>query len=213
MRKAIRHPAKAVNHASRAPRPTAPAPAPGARGTYAALNPATPLEVMVTRAIDQELAWYFVYAENALRRESVGLLPSYAVAAVLSSNPTEDVLLGKAHELARRVEDCLRAVADRHASIIRAVYTPRRWPRNVEAEFHALAPVVVRLVVASDPWPARSAHAGLEEAAAARLSARLMTGKALPLARLKGKARRLFGSAVMAYTKRRAMSGPPLPLS
>jgi hypothetical protein len=203
-----------------APKPAAPAPetppAPRVRRTDVALHPSTPLECLVSRALDQELEWYFVYAETALGRESVALLPSYAVATALSSpssDPTEDVLRGKAHELAQTVQGCLRRLADRHASVLRAIYTPRRWPKNVEAEFQVLAPIVVRLSVATDPWPARSAHAGLEDAAAARLAARLVADRPVPLERLKTQASRLFGTAVVAYTKVRALEGPALGLS
>jgi hypothetical protein len=67
--------------------------------------------------------------------------------------------------------------------------------------------------MASDPWPAKSGHAGLEEATAARLSARLVASRPLPLARLKTQAGRLFGAAVVAYTKLRALEGPALGLS
>jgi hypothetical protein len=178
-----------------------------------ALNPSTALELVVTRAIDQEFEWYFVYAERALGRDGVGLLPSYAAATAVSSNPTDDMLRGKAQTLAQTVQGCLRTLGDRHVSVLRAVYTPRRWPRNIEAEFQTLAPIVVRLVLASDPWPARSAHAGLEDAAAARLSARLIAGRQQQLAPLKARAKRLFGAAVVAYTKLRALEGPALSLS
>jgi hypothetical protein len=203
---------------TKAAAPTRPAgtttvPPPRANRTAVAPNPSTALELMVMRALDQEFEWYFVYAESALGRDSVGLLPSYAATAVVSSNPTDDVLRGRARALARTVQRCLRALGDRHTSVLRAVYTPRRWPKNVEAEFQTLAPIVVRLEMASDPWPARSAHAGLEGAAAARLSARLVAGKERHLAPLKARARRLFGDAVVAYTKLRAMEGPAFSLS
>jgi hypothetical protein len=184
-----------------------------ANRTDMVLKPSKALELVVSRALDQEFEWYFVYAEKALGRDSVGLLPSYAAATVVSSNPTDDTLRGKAQELARTVQGCLRALGDRHASVLRAVYTPRRWPKNVEAEFQVLAPIVVRLAVASDPWPARSAHAGLEDAAAARLSARLVAGRQQHLAPLKARAMRLFGAAVIAYTKLRALGGLALSLS
>ena len=196
--------------AARAAPPAESAPAPRFRRADAALHPSSALETMVSRALDQELEWYFIYAETALGRESVELLPSYAAARVLSSSPTEDTLRIKALELAQTVQGCLRVLADRHASVLRAVYTPRRWPKNVEVEFQALTPVVVRLVVASDPWPARSAHAGLEDATAARLSARLVAAKPLPVARLKTRASRLFGAAVLAYMKVRALEAPAL---
>jgi hypothetical protein len=178
-----------------------------------ALNPSTALELVVTRALDQEFEWYFVYAEKALGRDSVGLLPTYAATMAVSSNSTDDMLRGRAQTLAQTAQGCLRTLGDRHASVLRAVYTPRRWPGNVEAEFQTLAPIVVRLMLASDPWPARSAHAGLEDAAAARLSARLIAGRQQHLAPLKARAKRLFGAAVVAYTKLRALEGPAFSLS
>jgi hypothetical protein len=224
MRKMTRTASKAT--ASRAatatPAPATPAPAPPAPSTAkappqgradAALHPTTPLEVMVSRALDQELEWFYVYAESALNRESVGLIPCDVAASLLPSNPTADALRIKAHELASTVQGCLRALPDRHASVLRAVYTPRRWPKPVEAEFQTLAPLVVRLDLATDPWPARSAHAGLEDAAASRLSARLLAGKPLATVRLKTQASRLFEAAVVAYTKLRALESPALGLS
>jgi hypothetical protein len=175
------------------------------RPTDAALRPSTPTALLVSRMIDQELDWFFVYAETALSRESVGLLPSYASVPVPSLNPTEDVLRIKARGLAQTVQRCLREIRSRHASVLRCVYTPRRWPKNVEAEFQTLAPVVIRCAVARDPWPARSAHAGLEDAAATRLSARLLTGKPLAVARLKAQARGLLRNAVLAYARVRSL--------
>jgi hypothetical protein len=184
----------------------------GTRRTDAALRPSTPLEAIVSRALDQELEWFFAYAETALHRESVGILPSYAAVRVLATEPTDEVCRVKAHELAHTVQACLRALPDRHASVLRAAYMPRRWPKNIENVFHALAPVVVRLAFADDPWPARSARSGLEEAAAARLSAALTGKRPTPVARLKAQAQRLFGSAVVAYTKVRALEAPALAL-
>ena len=57
------------------------------RPTESSLHPATPLEIMVSRAIDQELEWYFSYAVTALHRERIGMLPSYA--AMLVTEPTD----------------------------------------------------------------------------------------------------------------------------
>ena len=191
----------------------APAASPAStRRTDAALRPSTPLEAIVSRALDQELEWFFAYAEAALHRESVGILPRYAAVRVLATEPTDEACRGKAHELAHTVQACLRVLPDRHASVLRAAYTPRRWPKNIENVFQTLAPVVVRLAFANDPWPARSARSGLEEAAAARLSAALTGKRPTPVARLKAQAQRLFGSAVVAYTKVRALEGPALAL-
>jgi hypothetical protein len=178
-----------------------------------ALRPSTPLEQLVTRALDQELEWYFAYAEMALHREDVGILPSYAAARILATAPTEVACRGMAYELAHTVQGCLRALSDRHASVLRSAYTPRRWPKKVEKAFESLAPLAVRLSFAEDPWPARSSRSGLEEAAANRLAAALTGTHPAPVARLKTTAQRLFGAAVGAYTKVRALEAPALGLS
>jgi hypothetical protein len=177
-----------------------------------ALRPSSPLEAIVSRALDQELEWFYAYAESALRRESVGLLPAYAVARILAVEPTDEACRVKGHELARTVERCLHVLPGLHSSVLRAAYTPRRWPKAVERTFETLAPIVVRLAFADDPWPPRTAHSGLEEAAASRLAAALITKRPPPIARLKAQAKRLFGSAIVAYTKVRALEAPPLGL-
>jgi hypothetical protein len=186
-------------------------PVPPTRRTDAALRPATPLEVSLSRAIDQELEWYFAYAEAALHRDSVGILPSYAAVRILATEPTDEACRVRGHELARAVRGCLHRIRSRHASVLRAAYTPRRWPRAVENAFEALAPIVVRLVFADDPWPERSGHTGLEEAVALRLSAALNDPAKVKVARLRTQAQRLLGGAVVAYAKARAsVLGPAL---
>jgi len=154
----------------------------------------------------RELEWYFVYAERALARGCVQLVPGHLAA----SEHAEDALLKKAHGIALTVQGCLRALSDLHVSVLRAAYTPRRWPRNVEAAFETLAPIVVRLAVASNPWPHKSGHAGLEEAAAVRLSAQLVSAKPLAMAKLKLQAGKLFGAAVVAYANVRVLEAPGL---
>jgi hypothetical protein len=195
-----------------------------ARRADSALRPSTPLEVLVSRAVDQELEWYFSYAESGLAHDSVGMLPSYAVARILADaasatkprrrrhlgEPADDVLQARAYELGRTVRECLHALPGRHASVLRAVYTPRRWPKAVLSAFDVLTPVAVRLAFAEDPWPPRlSAHAGLEEAAACRLSAALHDPAKVKVAKLKARAARLFGKAVAAYSKARASALVP----
>jgi len=180
------------------------------RRTDAALHPATPLETLVSRALDQELDWYFAYAESALHRESVGILPSCAAVRILAAAPTDEACRARGHELARTVAGCLHGIAGRHASVLRAAYTPRRWPKGIERTFGSLAPIVVRLAFAKDPWPERSGHTGLEEAAALRLSASLHDPAKLKVAQLRAQAQRLLGGAVVAYAKARAVKAPPL---
>ena len=184
------------------------APAAPARDRSASASSAHPL-AGVSRTLDQELEWYFVHAETALRRGCVQLVPGHLGASLAASERTEDALLTKAHAIARTVQGCLRALPDRHVSVLRAAYTPRRWPRNVEAAFETLAPIVVRLAVARSPWPQRSGHAGLEEAAALRLSGQLVSAKPLAMAKLKLQAGKLLGAAVVAYTKVRVLEAPP----
>jgi hypothetical protein len=190
---------------TRPSRPTA-SPRPPTR-MHAGQAPATPLDVSTARAIDQDLSWYFAFAESALRRENVGLLPAYA-AATLSPTDTDDTVRWRATGLARAVRDCLAAVSARHASVLRATYTPRRWPRRVEQRFQALVPVVVRLALAEDPWPSRSSRSGLERSVAVRLSRALARLKPPSMARLESRARRLFGSAIAAYAVARGRTRP-----
>jgi hypothetical protein len=203
-RKATRSAAKARSSTSRsAPPPATPTP-PKSRRTDTALRPATPLEMLVSRALDQELEWFFAYAEMALARDSVGILPSYAAVKVLATEPTDEACRGRAHELARAVRGCLHALHPRQASVLRAAYTPRRWPRAVEKAFDVLSPIAVRLAFALDPWPARSGHTGLEEAAALRLSAALLVPGKVKVAKMKARAQALLGDAIGAYATARS---------
>lgn len=180
-----------------------------ARPTESALHPATPLEVMVSRALDQELEWYFAYAESALHRESVGMLPSYAAVRVLATEPTDAAVRACALGVARTVRGCLRALRPQHAEVLRAAYTPRSWPKSVFTAFDSVSAIVVRLAFADDPWPARTSRAGLEQAAAMRLSAALVS-KTISATKLRNQAERLLGSAVVAYAGLRALEGTTL---
>ena len=202
--------AKAKKTSSNAP-PAAPTRTPPpTRRTDAALRPATPLEVIVSRALDQELEWYFAYAQAALNRESVGLLPSYAAVRILATEPTDEACRGRALELARTVRKCLDALSGSHASVLRSAYTPRRWPKAVERAWGSLSAVVVRLAFAADPWPQRSGHKGLEEAVAIRLAAQLAHEKHVPVAELRSRAQGLLGRAVVAYANARSLESAAL---
>jgi hypothetical protein len=92
---------RAEPNATRSPAPASPQP--GQHRTDNALRPSTPLERLLSRALDGELEWYFAYAETALGREDVGILPSYAAIRVLATTPTEEACRGKAYELAHAV--------------------------------------------------------------------------------------------------------------
>jgi hypothetical protein len=202
------HTPNGANHDEIKNRSTSPEHDTPPRRTDGAPRTATPLEVRVSRALDQELEWYFAYAEAALHRESVGMLPSYAVVRILATEPTDEACRTRAHELARTVQGCLCRLPGRHASVLRAAYTPRRWPRAVENAFDVLAPIAVRLAFASDPWPARlSAHTGLEEAVAVRLCAALRDPAKVKVAKIRTQAQHLLGNAVAAYAKARALEG------
>jgi hypothetical protein len=193
---------------------TQPSNPPPPRRTDAVLRSATALEVRVSRALDQELEWWFAYAEAALHRDDVGILPSYAAVRILATEPTDEACRIRGHELARAVQGCLCRLPGRHASVLRAAYTPRRWPRSVENAFDILAPIAVRLAFANDPWPARlSAHTGLEEAVAVRLSAALRDPAKVKVAKIRNRAQRLLGHAVAAYAKARALEGVALGVS
>jgi hypothetical protein len=189
---------------------TPPSTPPPSRRTDAVLRPATPTDVIVSRALDQELEWYFAYAESALHRESVGILPSYAAVRILATEPTDEACRARAHELARTVGRCLHGLRGCHASVLRSAYTPRRWPLAVERTFESVSAIVVRLAFAADPWPQRSGHHGLEEAVALRLSAALADPRRVPVAKLRSRAEGMLGRAIVAYAGARALEGGAL---
>jgi hypothetical protein len=160
---------------------------PPPRRTDAALKPKAPLEVLISRALDQELEWYFAYGEAALARGSVAILPSYAAVRVIATEP-ESAVQGKAVELARTVQRCLLSLRALHASILRTAYTPRRWPEPIARAFQSAAPIAVRLALSSDPWPPPT----------------------LRVERLRTRAETLLGQGVVAYATARALEGGDL---
>jgi len=174
------------------------------RRTDAALRPATPLEIMVSRALDQELDWFFSYAEAAMHRESVRMLPSYAAIPILATEPTEEAFRARGLEIAATVKRCLVTVRGKHAEVLRTAYTPRAWPKGVEKAFQGVAAIAVRLAFADDPWPERLSRTGLEQAAAARLDAAI-TAKSIPVGRHRSQAERMLGSAIVAYAGARSL--------
>jgi hypothetical protein len=91
--------------------------------------------------------------------------------------------------------------------VLRASYSPRRWPHRVEETWGPLSGIVVRLWFVSDPWPPRWGRSGLEEAAATQLSTALAEKRHVPIGRLRQKADRLLKSAVVAYADARALDG------
>ena len=190
-------------------KPTQPS-TPPPRRTDAALKPKAPLEVLVSRALDQELEWYFAYGEAALLRGDVTILPSYAAVRILATEP-EDAVQRKAILLGVTVRKCLLSLRAPHASVLRTAYTPRRWPEPVERAFQSAAPIAVRLALANDPWPPRRSRSGLEEAAASRLCAAIVArSPQLRVRRLRVRAERLLGHAVVAYMNARALEGAAL---
>ena len=114
----------------------------------------------------------------------------------------------RALQLATTVQSTLGAVSTRHAGVLRAAYTPRRWPVTVTREFQRLSAIAVRLVCSANPWPERSSHDGLERAAALDLARKIAGNKRRPAA-LRKEARRLMGSAIMAYIRARSKGGAP----
>ena len=204
-----------TNHVSPPkPAPTqAPTTQPHAPAPTDVVHPETPLAVAISRAIDQELDWFFAYAEGALHREDVAILPSYAAVRILATSPTDEDVRARAAELAYLVQVCLVSLRAPHASVLRAAYTPRRWPARVRSEFKHLSGVVVRLTLPDELWPAKSGHHGLEEAAASRLSFTLASTTAKrPFARVRARAEGLLGRAVVAYSKARSQEGLALAL-
>ena len=94
--------------------------------------------------------------------------------------------------------------------MLRASFTPRRWPRPVTREFAGLSAIVVRRACTAHPWPARSSHDGLERAVAQHL-ARLLSRDALRTSVLRRRASRLMASALTAYERARSVVSTPAP--
>jgi len=163
-------------------------------------RPRTPIERL---QLDDELEWFFGYAESALRRGRLSLLPSY----VADGGRVGDAR-AKASRLALGVQGCLGALPNPHAVVLCAVFSPRRWPRIVQESFDQLAPLAVRLFCTLDPWPRRHSHQGLEEAAALQLAARLQGPESAQVAGLRVQAVRLFESARAAYLRQRQLPAP-----
>jgi hypothetical protein len=167
---------------------------------------ALPARTHVSSRVRAELLWYFGYAESSIRRNEVALLPTYA-ARTLPGRPTDAACRRRAVRLARLVEACVASLPPRHASVLRAAYTPRRWPRSVTRAFAELSPIAVRLAFAGDPWPDRAGRSGLEQAAARRLSAALCGARRSPAARVRRQASRLLNVALVAYARARGDRG------
>jgi len=153
--------------------------------------------------MDDELEWFFGYAESALRHGRLSLLPSY----VAEGGRVRDAR-AKANRLGVAVQACLGALPNPHAVVLRAVFSPRRWPSIVQENFGHFAPLAVRLFCTLDPWPRRHSHQGLEEAAALQLAARLQGPESMQVDGLRVQALRLFEAARAAYVTQRQLPAP-----
>jgi hypothetical protein len=142
------------------------------------------------------------YAEAAGRAGSVSLLPAREAARLTAHGATEQALVRRAAELARTVRASLLHIPPHHASVLRAVYTPRKWPVAIVQRFRHLSPIAVRLACAASPWPPRSSHDGLERAAALHL-ARVVARDRGRSDALHKDALRLMRSAITAYVRAR----------
>jgi hypothetical protein len=172
-----------------------------ARATRAQKNDA--LLTGVARAVDMELEWFFSYAEGALGHDNVSMLPNH-LASIVPDDEAEEKTALRALVLATAVRDTVNRLPHTHSSVLRAAYTPRTWPNVVKGVFKSLTPIAVRLYCASRPWPARTAHQGLETAAARELATAL-NQKLKPQA-LQRDSERVFGKALQAYAQTRGVA-------
>jgi len=156
----------------------------------------------VARNLDLELDWFFSYGEAAAARGTLSMLPSHLAGRVLGSD-AEAATARLAIDLAHDVRTTLNRVPFHDTAVLRAMYSPRAWPAAVIREFSTLTPIAVRIFCASRPWPARTAHQGLETAAAREL-ANALSEKLKPDA-LRSDAERTFGGAMKAYAEERAV--------
>jgi hypothetical protein len=166
------------------------------------------LGVDVNRAIDQELNWFFAFAEAAKRSGSITFLPTLVATQMAAEKATDDEMLATAQELVTTVQAALDRVPTRHASVLRAAYTRRRWPVSLRREFARLTPIVARIACIEDPWPARTSRDSLEFASAVRLARGLAKDVGRPAA-LRKQARQLMGEAITAYVRARTKGATP----
>jgi hypothetical protein len=164
-------------------------------------NVDTALQAEVARGLDLELEWFFSYGEAAGARGTLSMLPSH-LAKRVRGDDAQAATARVAIELEHQVKTTLNRLPLHHGAVLRAMYSPRSWPHAVRREFKTLTPIAVRLFCATRPWPARTAHQGLETAAA-RALADALTEKLKPAA-LKRDAERAFGQAMAAYAESRA---------
>jgi hypothetical protein len=147
--------------------------------------------------LEDELEWFFGYAESALRQDRVAMLPVHVAVRATARGARS-----KAKELAQAVADGLEGLQQPHPVVLRSVFTPRRWPSLVQHEFKRLSPIVVRLFGTADPWPGQSSHEGLEQAMARQLASRLRERQA-EVEPWRQPAERLFEAAMAAYAAQR----------
>jgi len=135
-----------------------------------------------TFAVLEDLFWYFSYAEEARHARGVLFLPGVDAMQHEHGVPTYVDVIERARELAASVEDCLEQVDARHASVLRTCFTQRPWSRRIDRAFGTLAPLVVRLAGAKDPWPPRHPGESFEESVTRALSVRISRDAAYAVA-------------------------------
>jgi len=164
--------------------------------------------VRIPKALDQELDWYFSYGEGAKRLGSIAFLPMHETTRLATVDDSSVATQRTGLALATAVQSTLGDMPAHHAAVLRAAFTPRRWPDAVAREFQCLSAIAVRLTCAANPWPTRSNHAGLETAAAHHLAHLLtLTRERARLVTLRKTARRLLGRAILAYVRARTKGG------
>ena len=78
-------------------------------------------------------------------------------------------------EAARKIQRWLDRLVTFHVGCLALRYTPRTWPKRIEAEFGGFASLVVRMECAAHP-AVRGTTEELEDAAAARLERMIANG-------------------------------------
>jgi hypothetical protein len=146
-----------------------------------------------TRAIEEELEWFFNTAESDMGARSNFMA---MIGRAVPITPEDAV---EACSRYRRIRAWLKGIMDSDAGVLQAAYELRDWPVVLYDKLGRLTGIVVRLACALDRWPdQRGAQQALEMIRAGWLAAECSVLNPT-FSRLRGAAQVRFARAHLAY--------------
>ncbi len=162
-----------------------------------------------SRAVDQELEWFFNSVESDMGLRST-FLASIGRHTAGSHAPSPDEAVDATHAQ-RVIRRCLEAIEETDEAVLRCAYTQRDWPVVLWDQFGRLTGIVVRLACAHETVPeGERAQEIFEMNHAAWLASEIHRRVIDPMfLRLRTHAQGRFARATAAYARAR---GNVLPL-